>query len=344
MRPLIVVLGWLLAPVGPAVPAPAPADSQEPKKPTVEIIPYQGWKQALRIGNGDAELIATLEVGPRILSYRLKDGPNVFREFAEQLGKSGEADWVVRGGHRLWTSPEDLTRTYAPDNAPVAWAEPEPGLVRLTPPADAAYGIQKELDIRVDPSGSGVVLVHRIKNIGNAPTDLAIWALSVMAPGGVEIIPLPPKAPHPGSPRNARSPDDFAPNQSLVLWPFTDLADSRLQLGTKYIRLSQSAQHKDPTKIGLDHRQGWVGYLNAGTLFVKRFDRQTGEVYPDRGVNFETFTNADMLEIETLGPLVRLQPGLAIEHTERWELHGQMPAVKDEADIDRLILPKVRGR
>lgn len=343
MRHLLSTGCWLAAAVGLATLLPPAVRAQDRKTPLVDIIPYRGWEKALRLSNGDAELIATLEVGPRILSYSLKGGPNVFKEFDDQLGKSGEADWVPRGGHRLWTSPEDLTRTYAPDNVSVAWSEPEPGLVRLTPPADEAHGIQKEMDIRLAPKGGGVTIVHRIKNIGNAPTDLAVWALTVMAPGGVEIIPLPPKTPHPGAPTNAKSADDFAPNQTLILWPFTDLRDPRLGLGTKYITLRQAAD-RGPTKIGLDHRLGWVGYHNQGHLFVKRFDRLTGEPYPDRGVNFETFTNEAMLEIETLGPMIRLEPGLAAEHTERWELHPLRADLADEAAIDRAILPIVGAR
>ena len=100
------------------------ARAADPKKGvTVEEIEYKGWKHNLRISNGDAELIVTLDVGPRIISYKLKGGKNVFKEFEEQLGKSGEKDWQIRGGTRLWVGPEDVTRTYFPDNGPVKYSE-----------------------------------------------------------------------------------------------------------------------------------------------------------------------------------------------------------------------------
>lgn len=309
----------------------------------VDKVPYRGWANALRLTNDTVELIVTLDVGPRVISYRLKDGKNVFKEYDGQMGKSGESTWQIRGGHRLWTAPEDLTRTYAPDNAPVTFSEPESGVVRLTPPADSAHGIQKELDLRLAPTGTKVALTHRIKNIGKIPTDLAIWALSVMAPGGVEVLPMPPSRPHPGDPRNARTPDDFAPDRALVLWPFFDFKDPRWSFGSRYITLRQSAD-RGPTKLGLDHREGWAGYLNGGTLFVKRFDRVIGAPYPDRGVNFETFTNQDMLEMESLGPTIRLGPGLVAEHLEEWELFGNVGEVRGEDDIDRAIVPKVRSK
>jgi hypothetical protein len=334
---LALAAGWLL-------PAAQAADK---KDSTVETVAYQGWKNNLRLSNADAELVITLDVGPRVMSYKLNGGKNVFKEFPEQMGKSGEKTWVGRGGHRLWTAPEDLTRTYAPDNGPVKYQElpaKEAGVVgvRVTQPPDAEYGVQKEMDISLSPGGR-VELVHRITNVGNQPTGLSVWCLSMMAPGGVEVIPLPPKKPHPGDPKNARSPADFAPDQHLALWPYFDFKDPRWKLGSKYITLHQDAK-RGPTKIGLAHRLGWVGYLNGGTLFVKRFDYQPDQPYPDGGCNYETFTNQDMLEMESLGPLVRLAPGARAEHVEHWELHKDVPEFKDEQGIDKNVLPLLKEK
>ena len=36
----------------------------------------------------------------------------------------------------------------------------------------------------------------------------------------------------------------------------------------------------------------------------------------------------DMLEVESLGPIVRLAPGQAVEHVERWELHRDVTQEK----------------
>jgi hypothetical protein len=308
-------------------------------KATVEKTEYKGWKNNLRLSNGDVELIVTLDVGPRIISYRLARGQNVFKEYADQLGKSGEKDWQIRGGHRLWVGPEDTTRTYAADNGPVKYQEAE-GKVRFTPAPETEYGIQKEIDLHLAPSGSRVRVVHRIKNVGAKATSLAPWALSVMAPDGVEIIPLPPKKDHPESAAAASSPKDFAPNQTMVLWPFFDFADPRWHFGSKYITLRQDPKRK-PTKIGLAHQMGWVGYLNGGTLFVKRLDYQEDKTYPDNGCNFETYSNEDMLEVESLGPIVQLAPGKEVEMVETWDLVPNVSDFKDEAEIDRNVLPKL---
>jgi hypothetical protein len=308
-----------------------------------ETIAYRGWENNLRIDNGDAELIVTLDVGPRILSYRLAGGANVFKEYDAQMGGTGEPEWMIRGGHRQWTGPEDHTRTYALDNGPVGMREVAPGVIRFTPAPEAEFGLQKEIDIRLAASGSRVTVVHRYTNVGDGPTALAPWGISVMAPGGVEVIPLPDKRPHPGSPRNARSAADFAPNQLMVVWPYLDFRDPRWSLGSRFITLRQDPG-RGPTKLGLAHKLGSVGYLNAGTLFVNWFEYREGQLYPDDGVNFETFTNEDMLEIETLGPLISLDPGQSVEHTERWALFGGLDKLGDESQIEATIAPLLSSK
>jgi hypothetical protein len=313
---------------------------------TVKKVEYGGWKNNLLLSNGDVELIVTLDVGPRVISYRLADGKNVFKNYAEQIGKSGETEWMIRGGHRLWVGPEDLTRTYALDNGPVKYVEhsfKDHFGITVYPLPETEYGIQKGMTIYLDRHGSHVEVAHVIKNIGAHPAHLAPWALTVLAPGGIEVIPLPPKRPHPGPPKNARSPEDYAANQYWSIWPFTDFGDGRWHIGTKYVTLRQDAT-KGPTKLGLAHQMGWVGYLNHGTLFVKRFGYEKGRHYPDHGCNFETFTNQDMLECETLGPLVDLAPGQQVEHREQWQLFKDVGTVHGEADIDRHVLPRVAAK
>lgn len=332
---LIVVLGLAGLFIGPR-----PAAAKKEGTLSVKKIEYGGWKNNLLISNGDAELIVTLDVGPRVISYKLAGGKNVFKEFADQMGKTGDKEWLSYGGHRLWIGPEDLTRTYYGDNGPVKYKEIDGG-IRFTPGPESAYGMQKEIDVKVAPSGSKVTLIHRLTNIGDRATKLAPWALTVMAPGGIEVIPLPPHHPHPGPPQNAKSPKDYAPTLNMSIWPFTDFKDPRWEFGTNYITLRQDPK-KGPTKIGLGHDRDWVGYLNGGTLFVKRFQLQEGKTYPDRGCNFETFTNEEMLEIESLGPVQKLEPRAHVEHLESWELHKDVPSFRSEEEIDKNVSGRVR--
>ena len=336
-------LAWLLFLSASAVAA-------DPKKGvTVEEVEYKGWKHNLKIGNGDAELIVTLDVGPRVISYKPAGGKNVFAEFEDQLGKSGEKTWQIRGGTRLWVGPEDVTRTYYPDNGPVKYSElvttngDHYGDVIFTPAPEKEYGIQKTLEVSIAPKGSAVKLVYHITNISDKPTDLAAWLPSVMAPGGVEVIPLPAHHPHPGPVKPETKPSDYGPSVTMILWPYFEFTDKRWSFGDKYITLRQDGK-KGPTKLGFGHRLGWVGYLNGGTLFVKRFGYQEGATYPDNGCNYETFTKEEFLEMESLAPVVTLKPGEKAELVENWELTPGVEDFTDEVGIDKNILPKVGGK
>ncbi|MGL6096500.1 MAG: hypothetical protein ACRC7O_11970 [Fimbriiglobus sp.] len=306
----------------------------------MEVVEYRGWKNNLLLTNGDVELVVTLDVGPRVIAYRLPGGFNVMKNYREMMGGTGEAEWQLRGGHRFWLAPEDLTRTYFPDNRPVAYEAVGRFGARFTPPPETEYGVQKEMTLRLGDTGTRVTVTLKVTNVGTEATELAPWGPTVMAPGGVEVIPLPAKKDHPGHPKKANSPADFGPNQELILWPYFDFADTRWTFGKKYAFLRQDV-NKGPTKIGLAHRMGWVGYVNSGTLFVKRFDYRDGAVYPDRGTRYQTFSNEDMLEMETCGELVTLQPGESAELLESWELFGNVPEVRTEADVDRVILPLI---
>lgn len=310
-------------------------------------VEYKGWKHNLRLANDDVELIITLDVGPRIISYKPLGGKNVFAEFEDQLGKSGEKTWQIRGGTRLWVGPEDVTRTYFPDNGPVKYYPAESklrgALYIFRPEPEKEYGIQKSLEVELASKGSAVHLNYTIMNTADKPTELAAWLPSVMAPGGVEVIPLPPHHPHPGPVKPETKPSDYGPSYNMIVWPYFDFTDKRWSLGSKYITLRQDSK-KGPTKLGFGHRLGWTGYLNGGTLFVKRFGYQDGANYPDGGCNYETFSNEQFLEMESLGPVVTLKPGETANLIENWELVKDVEDFTDEAGIDKNILPKVSGK
>jgi hypothetical protein len=304
----------------------------------IETVEYRGWKNNLRIANDAAELVVTLDVGPRVIAYRKPGGFNVLKNYDEMMGGTAEQQWQIRGGLRFWLAPEDLTRTYFADNSPVAHTKLSDFAARFTPPVESPYGIQKVMELRLEEKGSRVHVRLRVTNVGQSAATLAPWGPTVMAPGGMEIIPMPPHANHPGDPKNAKHPGDFAPSQRLILWPYFDFTDHRWTFGSNYIFLRQDPK-KGPTKIGLGHPVPWVAYLNQGTMFVKRFRHHEWATYPDQGTSYQTFTNEDMLEMETVGALVTLNPGQSAELEETWELFTDVPAVKTEADVERVIGP-----
>src|SRR5437773_12129022 len=85
----------------------------------IEKTNFKGWPNSYRITNGEAELIVTTDVGPRAMHYGFVGGRNVFKEFTEMLGKSGETTRQARRGHRMWAAREAAVKTYALDTGPV---------------------------------------------------------------------------------------------------------------------------------------------------------------------------------------------------------------------------------
>jgi hypothetical protein len=301
----------------------------------VKKFGYGGWENNLQLGNDKAELVISLDVGPRILSYRTPHGENVLKNFDEQMGGRGENEWMIRGGHRFWIAPEDEKLTYVPDNIPVTHDLSEPNAVRLENPPVDPWGIRKEMHVSLASDSSEVTIVHRATNSGSAPITIATWGITVMVPGGLEIIPMPPLGEHPR---------DLLPNRVMVPWPYLDMTDPRWKFGWRFITLRQS-QHGPPTKLGLTHLTGWVAYLLRDALFVKTIEHVPGATYPDFGCNLETFTNAAMLEIESLSPLKTLQPGESMGHVEKWYLLAgiPMPASLKERDMEAWIEPLARS-
>lgn len=296
----------------------------------METINYNGWN-CLRLANRDMELIITRDVGPRILRCGFIGEANLFGEIPEQQGGRGEEEWMIRGGHRLWIAPEAKPWSYEPDNHPYAAAEVIAGGLRLSQAPGPITHIAKQMEVTLDPERNDVTVVHTLTNRGRAPVSCAPWALTVMGLEGQAILPLPAKIPHT---------DRLTHNQNWSIWGYTDFADPRWTLGSRYLLFRQDPA-RGANKLGLAHRLGWAAYQRASCLFIKYFDRLDDAVYPDDGCNLEVFANEQILEVESLGPLAVLKRGQSLKHTERWRLCRGVPRCATEDEVDRLVRPLI---
>ena len=292
---------------------------------STEIRPAMGWKQMLVLANNGVELLITLDVGPRIISYRRRGGPNVFKTFDDQLGKSGEADWQIRGGHRLWIAPEKSS-SYCPDNQPVSFTIVDENHVCLRAPAEAESGVEKEIELILDATTSEVTINHSITAARTMSSRIAPWALTVFKPGGKAVIPMPSKSLHPNdlppTERDAVSTAslDLLPNRNMSLWAYTELHDPRFNWCEDRLEITQDA-NKPSTKLGFLHQMQTAHYEVDGYKFSKTINYRQDATYPDGNCNLEIFTDGTMLELESLGPLVTLNKGERIVHTENWSLN-----------------------
>ena len=283
-----------------------------------------------RLANETVEVVVTTGVGPRIIRYGFLGEDNILGEIPEVAIETGLGAWKPWGGHRLWTAPEANPRSYVPDNSPVRYEIEDERTIRLMQPVEPQTGIEKQMLVSLEAEGAGVAIEHRLTNRNLWAIEVAPWAITTMRGGGRAILPQEPY----------RSWDEYLlPARPLVLWHYTDLSDPRWTIGKKYIQLRTDEAIKEPQKIGIANKQGWVAYHLGRTLFVKRAVYEDGAAYPDYGSSTETYTAASNIEVETLAPLRRLEPGAAAVHVERWQLFKDVDIGKSEAAIDEAITP-----
>jgi hypothetical protein len=292
--------------------------------PTLERVPFGGWENCVRLSNGTIELIATTDVGPRIIHFGFCHGQNLFAVYDEMVGLTGGSEWRSYGGHRLWHAPEVYPRSYAPDNAPISyqWDGTNLSLARTEP----ENGLDVELVLTLDPLVAQVTVSHKIVNRGPWAIELAPWSISAMAPGGRAIFPQEAYQGHP---------EALAPARPMVLWSYTDMSDPGWRWGRRFVELRHSTVGS-PQKIGFLNSRGWAAYILGFDAFVTRFPFVPGADYPDFGCNNEAFTNDRTLELETLGPIRRLEPGEDALHDIDWRLH-RLPEEGDQVDLDVLV-------
>lgn len=293
-------------------------------------IEYNGWKNCVSVSNGIVNIIATTDVGPRILFFGFTGGENIFYDRTDQAGLVGGDQWRIYGGHRLWHGPQVGDRPIQPDNHSVSWEEKETGIV-LRQDTETATGIKKEIEISVLPSEAKVKIKHRLTNMGLWSVELCAWALTCMVPGGMEIIPIPK--------RDTKLLANFA----IAFWPWTQPNDKRFQLGENYIFLSSDLSMERMFKIGLTNSEGWAAYICNETMFVKRYQHNPEANYADYSSSYQTYTDKDMLELETLSPMTHLQPEASVEHVEIWNLYENVKNPRNEKEVNTKILPIILG-
>ncbi len=266
-----------------------------------------------------------LSLAPRIVRLNLKGFENLFADLGNEGLSTPYGEFHLRGGHRLWHSPEAMPRTYLPDAQGVAITD-IPNGVRIDQPAEPWTHIAKSIEIRLNPGRPQIIVEHELRNEGAWAAEFAPWALTMFRLGGVAILP---------QPVGNADPAGLLANRQLSIWPYTKVNDPRLILRDDFILIkadSKVASDSSPIKVGYFNPQGWMAYWLDGILFVKRFDPVAGVPLPDGGCNTESYCNHKFLELETLGSLVTLPPEGTNTHTETWELYTDLdqPFIPDE--------------
>ncbi len=292
---------------------------------------YGGWKNCLYLSNNTIDLVVTTDVGPRIIRFGFANKKNLLLEIEEDMGKTGGDDYRLYGGVRLWHSPEVNPRIYIPDNKPINYKW-ENNVLSLIQDTEIETGMQKVINIKI-ASENKIEFTYRIYNKNLWPIEFAPWALTLMAKTGRAIIPQEPYE---------SWDDNLFPVRPLVLWAYTKMNDKRWVWGEKYIQLKQDPGAIGPPKIGLLNKLGWEAYCLDGFVLIKRYSYRPDFPYPDFNCNTQVYSDPDLFELETLGPLEKVDPDSYVEHKENWYLF-EAEINEDEMSIDKNLLPLINN-
>lgn len=218
-------------------------------------------------------------------------------------------DYHFHGGHRLWHAPEALPRTYIPDEGKMAITDLPDGVI-LEAQTEPGTGIRKRIEIHLAADKPSATLKHTLINDGLWPVELAPWAITQLLLGGTAILPMPVG--------NA-DPAGLLHNRQFSLWPYARINDPRLKLDDRYILFKADAM-LPPFKIGTFNSSGWLAYWVDGVLFRKTFDVRADLPHPDNNCNAEMYCANQFVELESLGPLGKLNPGDSVDHVETWDI------------------------
>lgn len=248
--------------------------------------------------------------GPRIIELRYKGSENLLAEMPQKVQETPFGTFYFVGGHRLWAAPEEMPLTYLPDDTGLKVREHSDGF-SLLGDANHLNGLQKEIQVSVDPMAGRISLRHMLRNSGQEPFTCAPWSITMLRPGGKAYFPISAEMPNP---------DGLLPDRKLILWPYTRWDDPRIDHKGKVLTVDMRTGDPHPAKLGSFNGNGCLSYWLEGVLFTKRTQETDPGNYPDFGCNAETYFCEDFIELEALGRLRELQPGDEISLEEAWTL------------------------
>ena len=295
---------------------------------SIKETTYGNFGKCLAISNDSMEIYVTIDIGPRIIKCNLLGKENLMFEDIERKKNNdvssvfGEGKmWQIYGGHRMWLSPEKFPETYYPDCEKVVYSVHSKGAT-FTAPIQAVTGLQFSMNICMDETKPEFTATHSVKNTNETPVKGAIWCLSVMTMNGAVIVPQPTED------------TGLLPNRILAVWPYADMADSRIFWGNRYIALRQDPSVDRAIKFGINNTAGKIAYVNHGQALVKSYavNHPNGE-YPDFGCSCEVYACDVFTEAESLSELKTIAKGESITHAETWTLtdNAEIGAFSNEA-------------
>lgn len=282
----------------------------------VEVVTYHGWAGCYRLSNGVADAVFVPQIG-RIMRFGYVTGANYLWENEALAGKSRDPkstsnEWMNFGGDKLWPAPQERWG-WPPDveidSGGYEVKELPGGKLQVTGKPSKKHGIRFVREICLDPDSPTLLIKNTVVNTSSQPQEWSVWEVcQINRPVWAEI------------PTSGKK------------WPggyfaFKDNAPDGSFIKKRRDGIRITANPKKSAKIGSDSRRGYATANVGGRQFTLSMDKAPGGTYPDSGCVVEIYTNADpdkYVELELLGPVVKLAPGQSYTVTTRMEItHGE---------------------
>jgi hypothetical protein len=275
----------------------------------VRTVNFRGWTDAVRMTNGEYELIVVPQIA-RIMKYGRMGGENLLWVNDELVPENaGEAateseEWQNFGGYKLWPAPQkdwNWPPDWSLDRGPCKAELLPDGSVKLIGKPSPAVGIRFDRIITLAAPGdefmSRVQLQQIVTNVSDEPVTTSIWDVTQVKDECVGFVPLLPRGEY-------RTWDGAMPD-------------------AQWSRLGDMAFVKPmgiDGKLFFDGEPGFLGCLWKDQVYVKVLELSDAAP-PEPETPREVYTGSQgYIELECVGPAVTLQPGESSAFKVDWYL------------------------
>jgi hypothetical protein len=271
----------------------------DPVKPVV-----RGAQYVLELG--EVTLEANASPGGRITGLRL-GGRNLLTGPEVDAGNYGSTFWTSPQSQWGWPPVPEI------DSAPFE-ASIEGGAIVMRGPVSPTLGVAVEKRLAGDRARGAFVLEYRIVNHGAAPTRLAPWQITRVAPGGLTFYPT-----------------------GTGVFPPSNLA-VREAGGVTWFAYDPALITVDQ-KLFADGAEGWIAHVDSDALFVKTFEPVPRDAHAPGEAQIEIYANPGhtYIEIEAQGALTTIAPGASLAWRIDWMVRRLPAAIPRAAGSVELV-------
>jgi hypothetical protein len=248
------------------------------------------------LSNKSAELGVCPEHG-RIVIFKLRQGHNVLWRNSGKLEAAILKGWKNYGGDKVWLIPQNMRPSAFANRLPDPYIDGKPW--RVIEQSKNSVTIQSRLSkalgciiarkITLDPVKPITTIDNRVIQKKKTPFTVHIWQVSQVVKPEYAVIGLDNR---------------IFPGRKPYFRHRGQKSGSKITGTADYIKIVLPEKEWD--KINAWGQ--WLAAAYPECIFIQAIKLENNQPYPENS-SVQVYGNADYVEMETLSPLVHLQPG-----------------------------------